>query len=92
MNMEKTDLANMGNMAPEEYEIAMKLCGDDPEFKQLWDEHHDLKQKLTSLREKSYLTTEEEVEVKRIKRVKLAGKDKIAEKIRDYKVGVSPPD
>jgi len=88
MNRAKHRPEEIGNMAPEEYEIAMELCDADPEFKDLWDEHRDLKDKLKALKEKSFLTTGEEMEVKRLKRIKLMGKDRIAEKIREYKVGV----
>ena len=79
-------------MAPEENEIAMRLCDADPEFRKLWDEHRELKQRLNDLQAKPFLTSEEEIEVKRIKRIKLAGKDKIAQKIREFKVGVAPPE
>ena len=75
-----------GNMAPEDYEIAQRLCETDPEFKKLWDEHQELKEKLAELNTKLSLTTEEEMEMKRIKRIKLRGKDKIAMKIREYRV------
>ena len=87
----KAEMLNPGNMAPEDFEIAMKLCDSDPDFKKLWDEHQDLKEKARELASKSFLTTDEEIEVKRIKRLKLWGKDKIAQKIRGYKVNVSPP-
>jgi uncharacterized protein len=90
MNASTFDPKDRGNMAPEEYDIAMKLCERDPEFKQLWDEHRELKTRLSELQAKTHLSTDEEIEVKRIKRVKLAGKDRIAEKIRDFKVGVIP--
>lgn len=76
------------NMNPEDFEIAMKLQESDDEFRALWEEHLDLKQKLNDLRNKPYLTSQDELEVKRIKRIKLAGKDKIAVKIREYKEGV----
>ena len=82
---------DFGNMAPEDLEIALKLCNSDPEFKKLWDEHQELKEKARELAGKTFLTPEEEIEVKRVKRLKLWGKDKIAEKIRGYKVAVSPP-
>jgi len=85
------EMTNQGNMAPEDFEIAMKLCAADPEFKKLWDEHHELKERARELGDKVFLTPEEELEVKKIKRLKLWGKDKIAEKIRDYKVAVPPP-
>jgi len=78
-----------GNMAPEDYEIALKLCETDPEFLELWEEHKTLKQKLRDLNEKRSLTSEDEAEIKKLKTIKLRGKDRIALKIREYKV--APP-
>ena len=83
------EMNKRGNMSSEDYEIALRLCEHDPEFQKLWEEHQALKDKLRELEEKSRLTSEDEVEIKRIKRLKLWGKDRIATKIRDYKV--SPP-
>ena len=42
-----------------------------------YEEHNDLKRQLGSLQQKHYLTPEEEVEKKRLQKLKLAGKDKI---------------
>jgi hypothetical protein len=81
----------MGNMSPEDYAIAMKLCAKDDDFKDLWDEHQILKTKLKELESRRFLTSEEEVEMKKLKRLKLTGKDKIAVKISEYKVAVSGP-
>jgi uncharacterized protein len=89
MNASKIDPKDVGNMAPQEYAIAMSLCERDAEFKTLWDEHRELKQQLSELQAKPFLTADEELEVKRMKRVKLAGKDRIAQKIRESKVDVS---
>ena len=79
----------MANMAPDDIRIADMLCQKDPEFKELWDEHQTLKDRAKELSGKRFLTSEEEAEVKRIKKMKLSGKDKIALKIREYKVSVS---
>ncbi len=78
----------MPNMAPEDIEIANALCEKDEEFKKLWNEHADFKARLDDLKLKTYLTAEEEAEVKRLKTLKLQGKDKIALKIKEYKVNV----
>jgi len=83
------EMERPGNMSPEDYEIALRLCGQDTEFKSLWDEHQSLKERLKTLSGKGRLTPEEEVEEKRLKRQKLWGKDKIAMKIREQKVSSS---
>jgi len=80
------------NMSEEELAIAKKLIETDPEFNDLWQEHLELKRKLKELETKGHLTLEDENEIKKIKRLKLMGKDKIATKIHDYKVGVLSPD
>ena len=81
----------MPNMTPEDLEIARKLCEGDEDFRELWDQHQALKETLRKLQEKTHLTSEEEAEVKKLKLQKLVGKDRIALKIADYKVAVSPP-
>ena len=81
----------MTNMTPEDLEIARKLCDGDDEFRELWDEHQALKERLRKLQEKLHLTPEEEAEVKKLKLQKLVGKDKIALKILNYKGAVSAP-
>ncbi len=81
-----------GNMSREDYDIALSLCERDAEFLELWQEHQNLKKQLKDLESKSFLDSEEEQEVKRIKRLKLQGKDRIAQKIYQYKVAVSKPE
>ena len=66
MSISGADKQKMGNMTPEDYEIAVKLCDRDPEFKKLWEEHHELKSRLKDLREKGHLTPDEEMEMKKI--------------------------
>jgi len=52
---------------------------NDEELKTLYDEHAELKRQLESFRLKHYLTAEEEIEKKRIQKLKLASKDRIME-------------
>jgi len=80
------------NMSKEDHEIALSLCESDNEFMELWQEHKDLKKQLKELESKPRLSSEEEIEIKRIKRLKLQGKDRIAQKINQYKVAVSSPE
>jgi uncharacterized protein YdcH (DUF465 family) len=55
------------------------LIARDPEFKALVEEHRLLDEKLKDLDRKVYLLPDEEVERKRLQKLKLAKKDKIAQ-------------
>jgi uncharacterized protein YdcH (DUF465 family) len=55
------------------------LVARDPEFKALVEEHRELDEKLKELDRKVYLLPDEEVERKRLQKLKLARKDKIAQ-------------
>jgi len=55
------------------------LIARNPEFKALVDEHRELDEKLKELDRKVYLLPDEEVERKRLQKLKLARKDKIAQ-------------
>jgi uncharacterized protein YdcH (DUF465 family) len=54
------------------------LIASDAEFKALVEEHRLLDEKLKELDRKVYLLPDEEVERKRLQKLKLARKDKIA--------------
>ncbi|MBE0603865.1 MAG: YdcH family protein [Deltaproteobacteria bacterium] len=55
------------------------LIANDPDFKALVEEHRLLDEKLKELDRKVYLLPEEELERKRLQKLKLARKDKIAQ-------------
>lgn len=63
----------------EEWEIEKirQLSKENKEIEQLWQEHLYYEQKIIELQRKSYLTPEEEVELKKLKVEKLKGKDKL---------------
>lgn len=54
------------------------------ELKRLYEEHLELKRKLEDYRHKVYLTNEEELEEKRIQKLKLASKDRMMEILHRY--------
>jgi hypothetical protein len=54
------------------------------ELKRLYEEHLELKRKLEDYRHKAYLTNEEELEEKRIQKLKLASKDRMMEILHRY--------
>ena len=68
-----------------EQEIAEILLKENEEYKKLGDEHKSLKEVLAEIDRKVHLTAEEEVERKRIQKLKLVKKDRMAEIIREYK-------
>jgi len=65
-----------------EMEIIERLLEGDEEFKRLYFEHRRLDDSVKELEKKGTLSIDEELEVKRLKKTKLALKDKMAEKIR----------
>ncbi|MFN3395797.1 MAG: DUF465 domain-containing protein [Thermodesulfovibrionales bacterium] len=68
-----------------EEEIVEILKRENEEFKRLAEEHRNLDNMLTEIDRKPYLTAEEEIERKRIQKLKLNKKDRMAELIREYK-------
>jgi len=62
-----------------EEELIKSVIDDDEELRRYYEEHLDLERRLAELQHKHHLTPEEEVEKKRIQKVKLAGKDRIME-------------
>lgn len=60
-----------------EEELIQRYLGNDHELRTLYDEHQMLKHQLEDIRRRQYLTTEEEVEMKRIQKLKLASKDRM---------------
>lgn len=69
----------------DEQELIRKLKEEDQEFAKLWEEHEAFESKLDEYAKMRYLTTEQELDKKRIQKLKLQGKDRMAEIIRKYK-------
>jgi uncharacterized protein YdcH (DUF465 family) len=67
--------------------LIARLRTEDPEFQKWEEEHHKLDSTLKSIDSHVYLTPEEEVERKRVQKLKLAAKDKMMEMVRRSKVG-----
>jgi uncharacterized protein YdcH (DUF465 family) len=77
----------MMNVEVKEDVLMARLRTENPEFQKWEEEHHKLESTLASIDSHVYLTPEEEVERKRIQKLKLAAKDKMMEMIRRSKVG-----
>ncbi|MCL4490637.1 MAG: DUF465 domain-containing protein [Nitrospirae bacterium] len=68
-----------------EEEIIEVLKKENEEFRKLYQEHRELDGMLAEFNKKHHLSSEEEVEMNRMKKEKLHKKDKIADMIREYK-------
>ncbi len=64
-------------MERREEELIRQHLDHDIQLKSLYEEHLELKRKLETYRTKPYLTTDEEMEEKRIRKLKLASKDRM---------------
>jgi formyltetrahydrofolate synthetase len=72
-------------MEHREEELIQQLLAQDDELKALYFEHQELKQKLEAFRHKLYLTPEQELEKKRIQKLKLASKDRLMEVLHRHR-------
>ncbi|MGD0885332.1 MAG: DUF465 domain-containing protein [Thermodesulfovibrionales bacterium] len=66
-------------------DIIELLRKESTEFKKLDEEHKNLKQVLAEIDKKVYLNPDEEIERKKIQKLKLNKKDRMAELVREYK-------
>ncbi len=58
-------------------EIVTRLAHENEDFARMVREHEELDRQVAELECRVHLSAEEEVELKRIKKLKLAGKDRI---------------
>jgi uncharacterized protein YdcH (DUF465 family) len=66
-------------MEKHEEELIRSLIHQDDELKRYYEEHLELERQLETFQHKHYLTPEEDLEKKRLQKIKLAGKDRIME-------------
>ena len=69
----------------DESTLIEQLKARDPEFRRLMEEHLHYEQRLAEFNKLRYLTSEQEVEKKRIQKLKLMGKDRMAEILKSHK-------
>jgi uncharacterized protein len=72
-------------MEHREEELIREHVNHDEELKALYEEHQEFKRRLEGFRVRPYLTTEEEIEKKRIQKLKLAHKDRMMEILARYR-------
>jgi uncharacterized protein len=68
-----------------ETDIIEKLLEGDEEFKRIYFEHRELDDVVRSLESKGTLTLDDEMEVRKLKKVKLSLKDRMEAKIAEWK-------
>lgn len=72
-------------MEKNEEQLIQSLLERDEELKRYYEEHLDLERQLARFQQKSHLSPDEEMEKKRIQKIKLAGKDRIMEILSRYR-------
>jgi uncharacterized protein YdcH (DUF465 family) len=64
-------------MEESDQDLVEHLCDRNPRFRMLYEEHFILEKELQMLNQKPFLSLEEEVEKKKVQKLKLAGKDEM---------------
>jgi len=72
-------------MERREEEFIISFLDKDPELKKYYEEHQELEKKLQGYQHKLHLSPLEEIEKKKLQKLKLAGKDKIMEILGKYR-------
>ena len=62
-----------------EEQAIVSLLDKDPELKKFYEEHQELEKQLAVYQHKHHLSADEEMEMKRIQKLKLVGKDRMME-------------
>ena len=57
--------------------LVQQLFEENPRYRRLYEEHQILERDLERLATKDFLSTEDELEKKRVQKLKLAGKDEM---------------
>lgn len=65
--------------------IRRSLLESSPEFRRLADDHARYGAQLEALAHKRQLTSDDQAEIARLKKLKLKAKDRMQEMIRDYR-------
>ncbi len=76
----------MNVMEVNEEVVKARLRTENPEYQKWEQEHSKLEHTLSSFESHRFLTPEEEVERKRIQKLKLVAKDRMMDMVRRFKV------
>jgi uncharacterized protein YdcH (DUF465 family) len=76
-------------MEKEESALIEHLKETNPEFRQLMEEHLRYERQLEELNNLRFLTIDQEIEKKQVQKIKLRGKDRMAEILKECKARLS---
>lgn len=76
-------------MEKKDEELIKRLIKDDSILKKYWEEHLIFERQLEVYNSRIYLTPEEELEKKRIQKLKLVGRDRIEQILSRYRQKVA---
>ena len=74
-------------MEQRDLDLIEQLIVENDELAQLWTKHRALETKLDELGERLYLSAEEQMERKRLQKIKLAGRDRIEAILAQHRQG-----
>ena len=72
-------------MAENDQELIQRLSEENPRFRKLHEEHILFEKKLEEYEELTYISDEEEMERKKIKKLKLAGKEEMEAMLEEFR-------
>jgi uncharacterized protein YdcH (DUF465 family) len=72
-------------MEQKDQTLIQKLCEENPRFRLLYEEHVIFEKQLRALDDRVYLSPEEEMDRRRMQKLKLAGKDEMEHILREYR-------
>lgn len=72
-------------MEQKDMELISRFSSQDPELAELFRQHLDFEKELEKIENKSYLTVAEQMRRAEIKKLKLAGKDRIEAILKKYR-------
>ena len=72
-------------MEQRDLELIEKVAKENPELAGLWQEHRALETEIQTMDDRVYLSAEEQMERKRLQKLKLAGRDRIEAILADHR-------
>ena len=72
-------------MADNDQELIQRLSEENPRFRKLHEEHILFEKKLQEYEDLTYISDEEELERKKIKKLKLAGKEEMEAMLNEFR-------
>jgi uncharacterized protein YdcH (DUF465 family) len=72
-------------MAEKDQDLIQRLSEENPRFRKLHEEHVLFEKKLQEYEDMSYLSDDEDLERKKIQKLKLAGKDEMESILKDLR-------